>query len=86
MWQYENEITGVLGFSDGYIQVEKGLLVTPLEQLTENQKTKLENSLLWSKIVPSAKIAQAEEPSSLEQKEETPPKKRRGRKPSKKKE
>lgn len=84
MWQYEYEITGVLGFSDGYIHVEKGLLVTPLKQLTENQKTKLENSPSWSKITPSVKIAQEEEPSSLEQKEEPPLKKRRGRTSKKK--
>jgi len=84
MWYLEIDLTGRLGFADGYLEVAKGVLITPESDLTEAQKQKLKDSLLWSKReseVPDVPRETSEE----EAPKDKPAKKRKGRKASTKK-
>jgi len=62
-WQYHKSFTGKCGFGEGYIDVKEGVLTTPENELTENQKRRLEESNLWCLLSPPSNPEQSENSS-----------------------
>lgn len=77
MWRYRlNDFSGRLGFGDGYINILDGVLTTPVEDLTEQQRQKLNKSFTYD-APPSLELPTLEQ--SVEVEPEPPKKRRRGR-------
>lgn len=64
-WRFHRDFSGECGFGDSYIRVEKGALTTPQNELTEDQKRRLEESPLWSRVSPPSKAKQSASSSDL---------------------
>ena len=78
MWRYRlNDFSGRLGFGDGYIDILDGVLTTPVEDLTEQQRQKLNKSFTYD-APPSLELPTLEE-QSVEVEPDPPKRRRRGR-------
>lgn len=64
-WQYHKEFSGRCGFGEGFIEVEKGVILTPENELTADQKRRLDESPQWSRVSPPSKPKQSASSSDL---------------------
>ena len=64
-WQYHKKFSGQCGLGEGSIKVEEGVILTPENELTADQKRRLDESPLWSRVSPPSKPKQSASSSDL---------------------
>jgi len=69
---YYLKITGPLGWMGGSVELENGVLVTPLSELTDAQKLGLRNERFWT-LTDSVSEAEQIEESPVSAEEQSPP-------------
>ena len=59
-WQYHKKFSGQCGLGTRFIEVKEGMITTPENELTADQKRRLEESPLRSRLSPPSEPKQSE--------------------------